>query len=519
MLPVLDARRMRAADAAAIRDGVPSDALMESAGSALADELVRRFPDWKRLTVVCGPGNNGGDGLVAARRLVGAGLEVALFTLGEPEAYRGDPAANLARARAFGLSARSISAPGGLADLRRALEEGDGVLDALFGTGLTRPLEGTARKVVAAIRRATRPVVAADVPSGLSSDGGAIRGPAVRAVLTVSFGAPKPCQLLPPAAALCGRLVVADIGIPRRTLDARGSTFFLAEAGDVAESLPARPLDSNKGDFGRLAVIAGSRGKAGAAVLAARGALRGGAGLVTVFGTESVAAAVVAALPEAMTHVLPEAAGALAERGGREAVRALEGFDAAVAGPGLGTSAETVAFLEALLRGTRLPVVLDADALNAFAGRPGALAGRRGASVLTPHPGEAGRLLGTTARKIQADRAAAARALARRTRAVAVLKGAHTLVAEPGATMIANPTGTPLLATAGSGDVLAGLLGALLAGGLAPRAAAVAAVWLHGAAAEALEPSLGDAGLLAHEIADAVPGVRRGLRTATDHRG
>jgi len=240
---------------------------------------------------------------------------------------------------------------------------------------------------------------------------------------------------------------------------------------------------------------------------------------VTVYGTESVAAAVVAALPEAMTHVLPEAAGALAERGVRDAVRSLAGFDAVVAGPGLGTSAETVAFLEGLLRATSLPVVLDADALNAFAERPGALARRRGALVLTPHPGEVGRLLGRSARAVQADRLTSARALARRARAVVVLKGAGTLVAEPGGTVVANPTGTPLLATAGSGDVLAGVLGALVAGGLAPRAAAIAAVWMHGAAAQALEGKLGDAGLLAHEVADAVPRVRRRLRGARDRRG
>ncbi len=509
---------MRAADAAAIGGGVPSDALMESAGSALADELLRRFPGWKRVTVVCGPGNNGGDGLVAARRLAGSGVGVALYTLREPEAYGGDPARNLLRARAYGLSARWIGGPG-LGALRRDLAGSDGVVDALFGTGLTRPLDGTARRAVEAIRRSGRPVVAADVPSGLSSDGGALRGVAVRADLTVAFGAPKPCHLLGPASTLCGRLVVADIGIPRRVLEARGSKLFLAEAGDVAESLPSRPLDSNKGDFGRVAVIAGSRGKAGAAVLAARGALRGGAGLVTVFGTEAVAASVVAALPEAMTHVLPETAGVLAERGVRDAVRALKGFDAAAAGPGLGTSAGTVAFLEGLLRSTRLPFVLDADALNAFAGRPGALARRRGSLVLTPHPGEAGRLLGRTSREVQADRLGAVRDLARRTRSVVVLKGAHTLVAEPDGTVAANPTGTPLLATAGSGDVLAGLLAAMLGGGLAPRAAAVAAAWLHGAAAEALESRLGDAGLLAHEIADAVPGVRRGLRTTAGPRG
>ncbi len=511
MIPILDARRMRAADAAAIRGGVASGLLMENAGAALAESLRRQFPDWKRVIVVCGPGNNGGDGLVAARLLAGAGVAAAIFTLGEPGDYRDDPAENLVRARACGLVPASIFAAGGFAAFTRALSEADGIVDALFGTGLTRPLDGRARRVVDAINRSGRAVVAADVPSGLPADGGAIPGRAVRAALTVAFGAPKPCHVLSPAGGLCGRVEVAEIGIARGILDARAARFFLAEASDVAASLPARARDTHKVDFGRLAVIAGSRGKAGAAILAARGALRAGAGLVTVFCADSIASTVTAALPEAMTHPLPEVCGAIAASAGSETVRALRAFDAAVVGPGLGTSDETVAFLEELLARTRLPLVLDADGLNAFAGRPAALAFRRGA-ILTPHPGEAGRLLGRTAALVQSDRLGAAREIARRSRAVTVLKGARTLVADPRGVVVANPTGTPLLATAGSGDVLAGAIGALVAGGLAPRAAALAGAWLHGAAAEALEPVLGDAGLLAHEIADALPGVRRALR-------
>ncbi len=519
MIPVLDSRRMRSADAAAIRAGIPSGVLMETAGAALVEALRAMFPAWMRVAVVCGPGNNGGDGLVAARLLAGGGVAVELFTLRDPSDYRGDPAENLTRARAFGLAPAPISARGGFSLLDRGLAACDGIVDALFGTGLARPLSGPAGRVVEAINRSGRPVVSADVPSGLSADGGGIRGPAVRAALTVAFGAPKPCHVLSPAGALCGRLVVADIGIGRPTLEARASKFYVAEASDVAAWLPARPLDSNKGDFGRLAVIAGSRGKGGAAILAARGALRGGAGLVTVFCPESLAPAVTAALPEAMTFPLPESGGAISAAGLPEAVRALAPFDAAVVGPGLGTSLGTVSFLEGLLRKTRLPIVLDADGLNAFAGRCAALARRRGPLVLTPHPGEAGRLIGRTASQVQGDRLRAARELARRCRAVTVLKGARTLVADPAGFVAANPTGTPLLATAGSGDVLSGLVAALLAGGLSPRAAAQAAAWLHGAAAEALEPALGDAGLLAHEIADAVPAVRRALRGGRAARG
>jgi hydroxyethylthiazole kinase-like uncharacterized protein yjeF len=511
LIPVLRAAAMRSADAATIRSGVPSDVLMENAGAALVDALRRRHPDWTRVVVVCGPGNNGGDGLVAARLLAFAGVGVTVFTLGEPSDYRGEPAENLDRARAAGISPQALGGAAARRQLARALSDADGAVDALFGTGLTRPLSGEAGRVVALLTGSGRAIVAADVPSGLSSDVGEIRGPAVRAALTVAFGAPKPCHLLPPASEACGRLVVADIGMPRTRLEAGADRFWLVEASDVAAKLPARPLESHKADFGRLAVIAGSRGKAGAAILAARGALRAGAGLVTIFCAESLAPLIVPALPEAMTEPLAERAGAIAEEAASGAIRSLRGFDAAIAGPGLGTSPGTVAFLEKLLAGTRMPLVADADALNSFQGRPERLK-RRGALVLTPHPGEAGRLLSIPAKRVQADRIGAAKSLARRAGSIVVLKGAHTLVADRGERVLANPTGTPLLATAGSGDVLAGVIGALLAGGLSPEDAAMCGVWLHGAAAEALEPRLGDAGLLAHEVADALPGVRRALR-------
>jgi len=512
VIPVLDARGMRAADAETIRAGTASGELMENAAEGLCAAIGQAYPAWRRVVVVCGPGNNGGDGLAAARLLAGGGAAVSLFTLADPTLYRGDPADNLARARAAGLSPVSLAARGGLAALARALDGADGVVDALFGTGLSRPLSGAAREAVRELNAAGRPVASADVPSGVSSDEGAVPGAAVRAGLTVAFGAPKLCHVLAPASGLCGRVVVADIGIGRAALERRARRIWLAEESDVRTLLPPRPIESHKADFGRLAIVAGSRGKAGAAILAARGALRGGAGLVTVFCPESLEALVVGALPEAMTFGLPESGGALSERGARDLLRALAGFDAVVVGPGLGTAPGTVRFLEELISRARMPIVADADALNAFAGRPGFFAERRGATVLTPHPGEAARLLARSTARVQADRLGAARTLARRGRAVVVLKGARTLVSSPAGEVAVNPTGTPLLATAGSGDVLAGLVGALLAGGLAPREAAVAGAWLHGAAAEALASRLGDAGLLAHETADAIPRVRAALR-------
>ncbi|HKD17405.1 MAG TPA: NAD(P)H-hydrate dehydratase, partial [Thermoanaerobaculia bacterium] len=437
---------------------------------------------------------------------------VSVFTLGDPAAYRGDARANLDRLHSTGVRLERLDGHRASGQLRRGLADSDGVVDALFGTGLSRPLSGGAAAAVRTILRSGRAVVSADVPSGLSSDGGAVPGVAVRAEITVAFGAPKLCHVLPPASGLCGRLAVADIGISRSTLEASARKLWLTESSDVRTLLPRRPTESHKADFGRLAVVAGSRGKVGAAILAARGALRAGAGLVTVCCAESIQDVVVGALPEAMTFGLPESGGALAASGARSLLRFVAGFDAAVVGPGLGTAPETVAFLERFLSESSLPVVADADALNAFAGRPRFFAKRRSPTILTPHPGEAGRLLGMSASQIQKDRLASARSLARRGHAIAVLKGAHTLVATDGGEVAVNPTGTPLLATAGSGDVLAGAVGALLAGGLSPRGAAVAGVWLHGAAAERLARRLGDAGLLAHETADALPEVRAALR-------
>jgi hydroxyethylthiazole kinase-like uncharacterized protein yjeF len=512
VIPVLDARQMRAADAAAIRRGVPSATLMENAARGVCDLVGREFAAWRRIVVVCGPGNNGGDGFAAARLLDGRGFAVRVFTLGSPDAYRGDAQANALRARDAGIALEPLSSTSGTASLSRALGEADGVVDALFGTGLDRPLTGPAARAVAAINAAGRPVVAADVPSGLFSDTGKIRGKAIRAAATVAIGAPKVCHALPPARRLCGRLVVADIGIPAELLADRGHRLYLATADAVRALLPPRDPGGHKRDFGSVAVIAGSRGKIGAAVLAARGALRAGAGLVTVFCPASLEAVIVAALPEAMTAGFAEEDGSLAAVAGTDLVGRLEAFDAAVLGPGLGTSPGAVAAIRAIVSGTRLPLVLDADGLNAFSGRPRALSRRRGPTVATPHPGEAGRLLGKSAQEVQSDRLAVARALAKTTRCCVLLKGEASLTATPDGRVVVNPTGSPLLATAGSGDVLAGVIGALLAGGLRVEDAAAAAAWLHGAAGERLARTLGDAGLLAAEVADAVPRVRRELR-------
>lgn len=518
MIPVLDADAMRAADAAAIRGGVASSRLMENAASALVEELLLSYPDAADIAVVCGPGNNGGDGLAAARLLGERGLSVSLFTLGDPASYRGDAGLNASRAREGGLEIVPLSRRGSGRAFASRLARAEVVVDALFGTGLTRALSGPAARAVSAINSAGRPVVAADLPSGLSADTGRLLGPCVEAAVTVAFAAAKFAHVFWPARGFCGRVVVRDIGIPRKMLLERAGLLQVSEDRDLQTWLRPRPPDSHKGDFGRLAVVAGSRGKAGAAVLTARGALRAGAGLVTVFCPASIESIVVSALPEAMTRGLPEKDGALAEEAADILAQAIGDFDAVVAGPGLGTAPGTVAVLEALLA-ARCPLICDADGLNAFAGRPRAFSARRAKTVLTPHPGEAARLLRTTGSRVQENRVEAASRLMRASGAVVLLKGAGSLTCAPSGRVTINPTGSPLMSTAGSGDVLAGAVGAFLAAGMEAERAAIAGAYLHGLAGERLASRLGDAGLLAGQLADELPLARRALRAGIGDGG
>jgi NAD(P)H-hydrate epimerase len=350
---------------------------------------------------------------------------------------------------------------------------------------------------MAEARRAGAPVIAVDLPSGVSSDTGSLPGPVAGADLTVTFAALKRGHVLPPACNVVGEVVVADIGI---AIDAAGAG--LIEATDVASALGTRAPGAHKGDFGHVLVIAGSLGKSGAAVLAGMGALRAGAGLVTVATPAGVHASVAAARPELMTEPLPEFAGGLAADA-LDAALALAGTrDVVVLGPGLGQSEQTVRFAREFARRCATPLVVDADGLNALAGERAILAERSAPTLLTPHPGEAARLLGTNAAEIQMDRVLAASTLARECVATVALKGQRTLVVDPAGHVAVNPTGNPGMASAGTGDVLAGILGALLARGLSPRNAAAVAVYLHGAAGDAAAARLGQESLIAGDLLD-----------------
>ncbi len=504
--PLVNAAEMRALDRHTIEVlGVPAELLMECAGQAVAAVVLRLVEPGAEVWVYCGPGNNGGDGLVVARHVHLQGIPTRLVLVASPERFAGEAARNFARAEAARIPIARGKPPRGAV-----------LVDAIFGTGLSRRVEGTAAR---AIRRlnASRPecrVVSVDLPSGLDADTGQPHGSAVEADLTVALGLPKAGLTQEPGRSLAGRIVVARIGIADEAPGAtvRAELWTRAAAGSA---LPRRPRAGHKGTFGHVLIAGGSTGKAGAAALAAAGAARGGAGLVTIACPRSQNGILQRSRREAMSAPLAESAeGTFARDSVEPLIQLARERSALVLGPGCGRDSDTRAVLRAMALGAPSPLVLDADGLIAFEGHSKVLRERHAPTILTPHPGEAGALLGRGPKALNADRLAAARELAAETGAVVVLKGAGTVIADPGGRLAVNPTGGPVLATGGTGDVLAGLTGSFLAQGCAAFEAAALAAFLHGAAGDALAARRGGRGALAGEIADAIPEAMRALAEA-----
>jgi NAD(P)H-hydrate epimerase len=492
---------MREIDRAAIEVfGIPSLTLMDRAGRAVADAAVALAAPGGRFVVVCGGGNNGGDGYVAARVLRAAGRDARVIALVPPERLSPD-------ARAVREQADRAGVPideGVLAPLEAGV--GDVVVDAIFGTGLGRAPEGPFAEAIARIdsaRVAGARVLAVDVPSGLSADTGRPLGPCVRADRTVTFGFLKRGLVLHPGAALAGEVSVDDIGIPAEAARRVPVGCELLVELEARMLVPPRAPDAHKGDAGRLLVVAGSPGKTGAAHLALTGALRGGAGLVTLAARAEVLPFALAGRPEAMSVALA-GSGPLGRADLQHLLAAARDADALVIGPGIPRGPETGELLRAFLDRAAKPAVLDADALNALADGPSLVRGSGAPLLLTPHPGEMARLCGTTIADVQADRVGIAAVAAREWNATVVLKGARTVVADPEGPPAIIPTGSPGLATGGTGDVLAGLCGALLAGGLPPPAAGRAGAWVHGRAGELAARRFGERGLVAGDLGEAI---------------
>jgi NAD(P)H-hydrate epimerase len=513
MTPVLSKAQMRAFEAAAIAGGhVPSLLLMENAGRGAVDVMLRAWPDLARgaaVSVVCGAGNNGGDGMVVARHLLVRGAKPVVVLTGDPTKLSADARTNLDAWRGLGGAVHEVHSGETMTALHESLEQAALVVDALFGTGLDRTIGGILAEVVAAMNAAKAPRVALDVPSGLDADTGVTFGVAVRADATLTFAHPKLGLLTPSGAELAGRLHVVDIGVPGlpRAAGATGAALQgpshetyaqLIEASDVAAWASPRALGAHKTSAGHVLVVAGSPGKVGAAQLVARGAMRGGAGVVTLAAWPEAAPALEAKILEEMTARIDRAAIAAS-------LAALtEGKRSVVVGPGFGLDEDARAAVGALWSTWQGPLVVDADGLTLLAsGRPSPPASTN--AVLTPHPGELARFLGTSAADVERNRFASARAVVDRTGAVVVLKGAHTIIAAPDGRLAISPIACPALATAGSGDVLAGVIGAALCR-LAAFEAACAGVMLHARAGEAWSGAHGgaDRGMLASEIADAI---------------
>lgn len=488
---------------------IPSIVLMENAGLRVVESIRRYFQEKitnRRVLVFCGKGNNGGDGLVVARHLANQGAEVKVFLLARPEDLRGDARTNLNIYQKMGGRVYSILGESHLQRADIALLYADLVVDAIYGTGFRGAAMGLQSAVINMINKARCDVVAVDLPSGLEADSGRAYGPCVQASWTVTFALPKMGLTVEPGASFAGKLEIVDIGIPRKLVESQRFHFNLLTAEWCGGQLPRREASGHKGLYGRVLAVGGSPGLTGAIVLTANAALRAGAGLVTAAVPKSLHNILESKTTEVMTLPLPETEkGTLGRKALEKILEFLKQNDVLALGPGLSRDPETVELVQDLVRRVKLPAVVDADAINALTGAIDILAGEHGPLVLTPHPGEMARLIETTPAKIQDDRLETARKYAKEWQAVILLKGARTVVAWPDGQVYINPTGNPGMATAGSGDVLTGIIAGLIAQGLEPGVAAAVGAYLHGSAGDEAVKVTGQHALMAGDILDFLP--------------
>ncbi|MBX3024413.1 NAD(P)H-hydrate dehydratase [bacterium] len=501
---LVTAEEMRTLDRLTIEGGTPGNVLMERAGQGATAAFLQCVPRLRRrgarVLIVAGKGNNGGDGFVIARLLKKRGARVQVALLGRAAEVGGDALRNLRAYRRLRGVLVEITDDAGLARLSAMAGEVDAVVDAIFGTGLRDAVRGLPASAIEIVNTCGAPVLAVDIPSGLDADRGRPLGVAVQAEVTATFGFAKAGQVQHPGVRHCGALAVVDIGLAAAALAAVPARAALLEAADAARLAPRRDPEVHKGDCGHVLIIAGSFGHTGAAQLAARGAGRVGAGLVTLVGPRSLYPVYAAGVLEAMTETLPDDDGRIRFDAARLAAL-VGGKSAVVIGPGIGTHHGAAATVRWLLEETGLPIVLDADALTILGRDPAPLRAAGGRAVLTPHPGEMSRLNGGDTASVQADRIGQARRFATAHGCTLVLKGARTVIAEPGGFAWINPTGNPGMASGGMGDVLAGAIGGLLAQRLPPAEAACLGVYLHGLAADRAAAD-GEVGLLAGDVVE-----------------
>ncbi len=508
---IVTSQQMRNLDKETIEGlGIPGLILMENAGRGVAEAIVTHYlPDAQRgVTILAGPGNNGGDGFVVARHLFQKGIHVKLAVLAPEEKFKGDALVNYKAASALGLSFAHIMNEEAVSCLQGLFSCSGLIVDAIFGTGLAREVTGRFAKVIETANASGLPIVSVDIPSGLCSDTGQPLGACIKAHLTVTMALAKIGHVTMPGARYTGKLQVVDIGIPEFLVDRAGIKTELFGLDQLRDLIVPRLPDGHKGTFGHLVVLSGSRGKTGACTMVAHGALRSGAGLVTVGCPKSCQGLIATKLTEAMTFGLSETKEATLSKDSIPEIEELcKGKRAACLGPGVGLVDETLDVMRQLSATLSIPMVLDADALTAIGTQHSLLKDCPSARILTPHPGEAARLLGCSTKEIQADRVASAMKISESTGQVVVLKGARTVVASPEGRISINSSGNPGMGTGGMGDVLTGIIGGLLAQGYDPWNAARIGVFVHGYAADQLANIKGPYGYLASEVADWLPRI------------
>lgn len=506
-MKVVTARQMQQIDQEAINNyGIPGIILMENAGLQVVREIEEHFSPLttKRVAIIAGRGNNGGDGFVIARHLYNRSSKVKIYLLGKRDQVRGDARVNLDIIAKMGLGIREVLALNQLDDLGSF----DLLVDAIFGTGLTSAAEGLYQEIISAMNNAGKTIISVDIPSGLSADSSELIGPHINADFTVTFGLPKLGLLLYPAANQVGKLTIAPISLPKPLLEKEDIKANLLTNDMIQSYIPERRPEAHKGDFGHVLVVAGSQGKTGAAAMASYAALRAGAGLVTLALPRSLDIAMETTIPEVMTLPLAETPEGTIDLEGKEEI--LEFLDKIkveilVMGPGLSTHPRTGQLVKELLNEVSVPIIIDADGINVLCAHQDILKGRKGPLILTPHPGEMARLLNMSVQDIQRERVGIAQKVAQEYQLFLVLKGAVTIIADPEGNVFLNPTGNPGMATAGMGDVLTGMLGGFLAQRWPLLEAINAAVYLHGLAGDLAAQAIGPVGITATDLLDRIP--------------
>jgi NAD(P)H-hydrate epimerase len=491
--------------------GIPGPVLMERAGYAVALRIRELYP-LKKVVVLCGSGNNGGDGLVAARNLHNLGFSVNVFILAKKDALSSDCNLQYQIAKRIGIPLKFCKT------LSKKDIHGSVVIDAIFGTGISRIVTGELAEIFSLLNNSETPVVSVDIPSGISSDTGEIIGKAVKADFTVTFGLPKRGHYLYPGAEYTGRLFIEDIGFPVGLLTSKKLKVDLIDKEFAAGLIPQRPKYSHKGDYGHVLVVAGSKGKTGAALMTAKACLRAGAGLVTLGVPESLMNVFQRRVTEEMTLPLPDdSMGMLSSKAIDNILGSVSrGVDVIAVGPGIGISSDTEKIVVELVKKSPLPMVIDADGINCLKGKKNILKAARSPIILTPHPGEMARLLlkSEVRESIERDRINTAISFSKGTGAYIVLKGVPTIVSAPEGNAYVNTTGNPGMATAGSGDVLTGIIVSLMGQGLNPVDASTLGVYLHGLAGDIAAKKKGEHSLIASDIINSLPAAFSGILNA-----